>query len=159
MITSSKLGCEKYKMWSPVRVVRGAGIFLHDGKSCLLVHEKSSKMWGIPKGCKNSPTEDSQECSNRELREETGIENLPNHKQIGSYEILKYQIYEVEIERTNDLMPEPGEEVDDIKWVSFDDAIKSLKLNLLTRLILIRKTDTNRYRSFNSCRRSFLRKN
>ena len=57
----------------------GAGVLLHNGKKILLVCEKASKLWGIPKGHQED-NESYYDCWKRELKEETGIVFLPRYK-------------------------------------------------------------------------------
>lgn len=132
-------------------MITGAGVFLHNGRKVLLVHEKSSGMWGFPKGCKN-PNESNCDCWKRELWEETGINCLPRHKIVRHCDILRYNITEAELH--TDYLPsvKAGEEVHTAKWVSIRDATK-LHLNAITRKVLTQSAPRDPYRAFASCRR------
>ena len=64
----------------------GAIILNNNMDKCLMVFQKSSNLWGIPKGQKED-NEDSYVCMIREVKEEVGL-NLNNIK----FEILKSAI-------------------------------------------------------------------
>lgn len=108
----------------------GAGVYLHNSKMVLLVHQRASNMWGFPKGCKET-NECDNDCWKRELFEETGI-RLVQHEVKKSFCTLKYNI--VEIKLLTDDLPVPSlkdNEIADAKWVSFDNVLK-YKLNAVT---------------------------
>ena len=50
----------------------GALILNHGMNKCLMVFQKSSKLWGVPKGQKEK-NEDSFVCMVREVKEEVGL--------------------------------------------------------------------------------------
>lgn len=131
--------------------VTGAGVLLHNGRKVLLVHEKSSGMWGIPKGCKN-PDESNCDCWKRELKEETGIESLPRHKIIKDMDVLKYNITEAQIFTDHLPVAVPGDEIIETMWVSIKVAHK-LNLNALTRSVLRANHICDPYQAFRSCQR------
>ncbi len=105
-----------------------SGVLLLDSehKRCLIVHQRNSNMWSLPKG-HSQGCENEIETSFRELFEETGI-YLPNHryKYHGKISIsprvknsgcvcvcsIKSDYSNLDISNTNDV-----NEIDCVKWV------------------------------------------
>lgn len=117
----------------------GALILGNDLKNCLMVFQKSSKLWGIPKGQRENK-EDSFICMLREVREEIGL-NLNHIK----YEILGNIIYKESciyiIKLCLDILPilsppfEKGNEnheISRIEWVKIKNSLKR-KTNSITK--------------------------
>lgn len=118
----------------------GALILNADMDKCLMVFQKSSLLWGIPKGQKEE-NEDCYICMVREVKEEVGL-NLNNLK----YEILESitiheESYIYIIKLFLDPLPicsppfEDGNdnhEIEKIEWVNIEDAYKR-KNNSITK--------------------------
>jgi 8-oxo-dGTP pyrophosphatase MutT (NUDIX family) len=110
----------------------GALILNADMDKCLMVFQKSSLLWGIPKG-QLEENEDCYICMIREVKEEVGL-NLNNLK----FEILEsttihYESYIYIIKLLLDPLPicsppfEEGNdnhEIEKIEWVKLEDAYK-----------------------------------
>lgn len=118
----------------------GALILSNDLKNCLMVFQKSSKLWGIPKG-QREKKEDSFMCMLREVREEIGL-NLNHIKFEILGNIVMYKescIYIIRL--CLDILPilsppfEEGNEnheISKIEWVKLKDCFKR-KNNSITR--------------------------
>jgi mRNA-decapping enzyme subunit 2 len=118
----------------------GALIINSDMDKCLMVFQKSSLLWGIPKGQKEK-NEDCYICMVREVKEEVGL-NLNNLK----FEILESitihdESYVYIIKIFLDPLPicsppfEEGNdnhEIEKIEWVNIEDACKR-KNNSITK--------------------------
>jgi 8-oxo-dGTP pyrophosphatase MutT (NUDIX family) len=131
-----------------------AGVFLHNGRKVLLVHQIVSKMWSFPKGCKEEG-ECNDECWKRELEEETGITYIPFHKVTGSTDVLKYNITIVELFTDNLPTPKltlPNSEVDKVMWVDLDKVLK-MDLNAVTKQVIKSHAPVDPFRSFQSCQK------
>ena len=117
--------------------IKGAGVFLHNQHKVLLVLQRESKLWGLPKGSKN-PNEPVDECWRRELQEETGITYIPLYKIIEKIRILNYSITDIEI--LSSTLPWPKNKIDNKEivkaiWVDVKK-IHKMKLNAVTRPII-----------------------
>jgi len=129
----------------------GAGVLLHNGKKILLVCEKASKLWGIPKGHQED-NESYYDCWKRELKEETGIVFLPRYKIITESTILRYKIVEARL--LTDYLPEtiPGDEILETRWVNLN-MVLGMNLNAITRMAFRSTPLIDSYRSFRSVRK------
>jgi len=118
----------------------GALILSSDLKNCLMVFQKSSKLWGIPKG-QREKNEDSFMCMLREVREEIGL-NLNNIKFEILGNILIYKESYIYIIRLFlDILPilsppfergNQNHEISKIEWVKINDSFKR-KNNSITK--------------------------
>ena len=109
-------------------IVRAAGgIVCRDGK-ILLVHRPKYDDWTFPKG-KADPGESDEECALREVEEETGrrcslVRELGSSSYTDSRErpkVVRYWLMRPEGGRF-----EPTAEVDEIAWLSPEDAAERL---------------------------------
>lgn len=133
-------------------VITGAGVFLHNKKKVLLVYQKVSKLWSLPKGCKEKD-ECNDECWRRELEEETGISYLPFHKVTGNLNVLRYNITVVELFTDYLSTPHPkDDEIIEARWVSLKDALR-MKLNAVTKYVLKTQSPPDPFEHFKSCKR------
>lgn len=110
-------------------VVRAAGGVVwrtgDDGVEVLLVHRPRYDDWTFPKG-KRDPGESDEDCARREVEEETGLrcalgDELAPARYVdgnGRDKHVRYWAMTVEEARAW----EPGEEVDDRRWLSVDAA-------------------------------------
>lgn len=106
------------------------GVLMYDPneESVLLVYQKASKMWSIPKGSCNDG-EDHKECALRELAEETSIRIPVEHLIMRHIKHKNYIFYPVEVAkkqysyRIND-----RREIGEIKWVKLTE-VDGLPLN------------------------------
>jgi len=131
-----------------------AGVFLHNGKKVLLVHQIVSNMWSFPKGCKEKG-ECNNDCWKRELAEETGITYIPFHKVTGSVDVLKYNITIIELCTSHLPNPRltPNNEIDKVLWVDLDKAF-NMSLNAVTKMVLKTHLPVDPFKSFQSCQKS-----
>lgn len=116
---------------------KGAGVFLHNENKVLLVLQRESKMWSLPKGSKNE-NEKVDECWKRELEEETGITYIPIHKTIEKFNILNYHITDIEI--LSSTLPYPkiknyNKEIIKAIWVDINKLGK-FKFNAITKPVI-----------------------
>jgi len=95
------------------------------GLEVVLVHRPKYDDWTLPKG-KLEPGEDPLEAALREVREETGLDCAPGPA-LGSIEYVdssgrdKIVDYWLMTAANGEL--EPTNEVDEARWMSFDDAL------------------------------------
>jgi 8-oxo-dGTP diphosphatase len=91
----------------------------------LLVHRPKYDDWSLPKG-KRDPAETDEQCAVREVEEETGFrchldaELLPTAypDARGRQKVVRYWSMSVVSERPF----VPGHEIDELRWISVDDA-------------------------------------
>lgn len=122
----------------------GAIILNKNLTKCLMVFQKSSLFWGIPKGSKLDIYEDNFICMLREVKEEVGLDL--NHIKIdvlGSFTIhLEACIYVIKL----NLDPLPicsppmedgneNHEIEKVEWVKLEDAYKR-NTNSITKIVL-----------------------
>jgi len=127
-------------------MIVGAGVFLISNRSVLLVYQKQSGLWGIPKGHSND-RESIEDNWRRELREETGIDiryinDVYNGGKTRYFDIGgpircgKYKIKMLEVIgdkprcRIGD-----NHEIGVCEWVPVNEVMKR-KVNLPTKLIM-----------------------
>lgn len=99
------------------------GVLLYDPneESVLLVHQKASGMWSIPKGSLEDG-ETYQQCALRELREETNIRIPAEHLPTKYIKYKKYIFYPVEVTKKQ-YRPRimARDEIDKIEWVKLSE--------------------------------------
>lgn len=127
----------------------GALIIDPTAKYCLMVHQKRSNLWGIPKGRKEYVDESNDVCMRREVLEEVGLDfTIIPHKIISIMSVYpKAKIYLIQLtdKRTIDTMSytpplENGldnHEIDIIEWVPIYETVIR-KTNSITRKALNR---------------------
>jgi 8-oxo-dGTP diphosphatase len=115
------------------RLVRASGGVVsraRDGETeILLVHRPKYDDWSLPKG-KRDPAETDEQCAVREMEEETGLrcrlgrELLPTvyPDAHGRAKLVRYWAMSIVSERAF----VPGNEIDDLRWVSADDVAEVL---------------------------------
>jgi 8-oxo-dGTP diphosphatase len=103
------------------------GVVLRDGKVAV-VHRPKYDDWSLPKG-KLDPGESFEDAALREVEEETGlrctlVRELPavEYEVRGRPKLVRYWAMEVEGETPFD----PGEEVDEVRWLEPDEALALL---------------------------------
>ena len=104
-----------------------------DGK-VLVVFQKSSGMWGFPKGSMKF-VESFWQCAIRELREETGIESwqLTNYTRQVTHDRHHFFCF---VERTKPpIQIQDSEEIGELRWVSMYE-LQSLKKSRVTERLL-----------------------
>ena len=109
------------------RVEAAGGVVLSDGQ-VLLVHRPRYDDWTLPKG-KLDRGESFEEAALREVEEETGLvcrlgHELPSSEYRDNKDrpkIVRYWLMEVEGGEF-----EPNDEVDEVRWVSLDEAAGEL---------------------------------
>ena len=129
----------------------GALILNMDMNKCLMVFQKSSMMWGIPKGRKED-NEDNYLCMIREVKEEVGLQ-LNNIKfEILESGMVNSETYIYIIRLLLDSLPicsppfengDDNSEIEKIEWVSIKDAYlrknNSVTKNTLDKLKILKK--------------------
>ena len=103
---------------------------LHDGHALFLLIRDSYQKWGFPKGHLESG-ERSEDAAVREVREETGIDDLALRGQIETidwyfrfrgqliHKVCHFYLMETTQASTN---PQQAEGITACRWVSYDDA-------------------------------------
>jgi 8-oxo-dGTP diphosphatase len=109
------------------RVEAAGGVIVRDGR-VLLVHRPRYDDWSLPKG-KLDTGESFEEAALREVEEETGlrarlVRELPSveYEAKGRPKIVRYWL--MEAESGGDFVP--NDEVDEVRWLPFDDALSLL---------------------------------
>jgi 8-oxo-dGTP pyrophosphatase MutT (NUDIX family) len=107
---------------------------MHDGRALFLLIKDSYQNWGFPKGHLESG-ERAEDAAMREVREETGIDDLALRGRIETIDwyfrfrgqlILKvchFYLMETGQATTN---PQHAEGITACRWVSFDDALAAI---------------------------------
>jgi 8-oxo-dGTP diphosphatase len=109
---------------------------MHDGRIAV-VHRPEYDDWSLPKG-KLDPGEDFEEAAVREVREETGLEprvvrpldDVHYIDRKGRTKVVRYWVMEAD---PADF--EPNEEVDELRWVTPDEAADLLDYETDRRLV------------------------
>jgi 8-oxo-dGTP pyrophosphatase MutT (NUDIX family) len=109
-------------------IVRAAGGVVVRDEEILLVHRPKYDDWTFPKG-KADPDESDEDCALREVEEETGFRcslerELPSSSYTdsrGRAKVVRYWLMRPEGGRF-----EPTPEIDEIAWMSRDDAAGQL---------------------------------
>ena len=119
----------------------GAFILNHSLTKCLMVFQKSSSYWGIPKGSKLDSKENEFVCMLREVKEEVGLNfNYIKYELLGKIDIHNdscifimriflnpLPICSPPLEDNND-----NHEIEKIEWVPLKEAYKR-HINSITR--------------------------
>jgi 8-oxo-dGTP diphosphatase len=112
-----------------IRAAGGVVVRDEDGvREVVLVHRPKYDDWTLPKG-KALPGESDEDCALREVEEEAGLRcELGPELESSSYEasagrpkVVRYWLMQPVGGRVR-----PAYEVDDARWVTFDDAEQSL---------------------------------
>lgn len=110
--------------------VHAAGAVVRDEAGrIVVVHRPRRSDWSLPKG-KHEPGESDEEAAHREVLEETGIEG----DIVGDLGEVRYRDHRGRAKRvryfrmvaTSAPPFEPNAEVDDIRWVTADEAVALL---------------------------------
>lgn len=108
-----------------MRVFEECGTIVFDrrGESVLIIFQKESQKWGLPKG-HIDPKEGNNyfECAKRELEEETGIMmNLIKYRRVGTCVIRNKIFYIVQLMKdVHRLRPMDHNEIGEIKWLNVE---------------------------------------
>jgi 8-oxo-dGTP pyrophosphatase MutT (NUDIX family) len=107
---------------------------LHEGSALFLLIKDSYQNWGFPKGHLESG-ERAEDAAMREVREETGIDDLALRGRIETidwyfrfrgqliHKICHFYLMETSQATTN---PQHAEGITACRWVSFDDALSAI---------------------------------
>jgi 8-oxo-dGTP diphosphatase len=98
----------------------------------LLVHRPKYDDWSLPKGKRDHPDEPDEDCALREVEEETGLRcrlgtELPSRSyrdRHGKPKVVRY--WSMEPVNAGDSVFTPDDEVDEIRWVTRDEARRLL---------------------------------
>lgn len=117
----------------------GAIVFDRLGESVLIIFQKESQKWGLPKG-HIDPKEGVNyfECAKRELEEETGIMmNLIKYRRVGTCVIRNKIFYIVQLMKdVHRLRPMDHNEIGEIKWLNVEQIhsfVKAQQCNVTLR--------------------------
>ena len=109
---------------SAPRVRAGGGVVVRDGRLAV-VHRPRYDDWSLPKG-KLDPGETWEQGALREVEEETGLRcTLGEPLQSANYTDRRGRAKEVRywrMEVAEDLGFTPGDEIDEVRWLSPDEA-------------------------------------
>jgi len=124
----------------------GALIVNKSMSHCLMVHQKRSQLWGVPKGRKDFKEETFEDCMRREIKEEVDLKiNEIPHDVLDVMSIYsKTKIYLIQL-KSDDLFEchaplEDGKEnheIDVVEWVPVEEAL-ARKTNSITKRSLRR---------------------
>jgi 8-oxo-dGTP diphosphatase len=106
----------------------GGGVVVDEEGRVLLVHRPEYDDWSLPKG-KLDKGESFEEAALREVEEETGVRcelvrSLPDvrYSVRGKPKVVRYWLMRV----VSDSGFEPNSEVDEVRWVSPEEAVEVL---------------------------------
>jgi 8-oxo-dGTP pyrophosphatase MutT (NUDIX family) len=110
-----------------------------DKQSCLLVQQKHTGKWSVPKGSK-VPHETIRECMEREFWEETGLVlKKCRYRYFSTHRYKKYHIQVLQLlhgHHTLKLQPRDTREIEKVEWVPLRQAQTHHRLNMITRYVL-----------------------
>ena len=109
-----------------------------DKMSCLLVQQKHTGKWSVPKGSK-VPNETIRDCMEREFWEETGvILKKCRYRYFSTYRHKKYHIQVLQLlhpHHTLKLQPRDTREIEKVEWIPLRQ-VPNHRLNMITRYVL-----------------------
>jgi ADP-ribose pyrophosphatase YjhB (NUDIX family) len=131
-----------------VRETTSGGIVFRrnqEGKIEILLIQDAKNRWTIPKG-HVEPNEEPKQTAEREIREETGLQEMKVHNWLGKVNfryrrtqtlvLMTMHIYLVQGQGdTNNLNPEDW--LSDIKWFPANQAIDKIAYDDISKLILV----------------------
>jgi 8-oxo-dGTP pyrophosphatase MutT (NUDIX family) len=110
-----------------------------DKQYCLLVQQKHTGKWSVPKGSK-MPDETIRECMEREFWEETGlILKKCRYRYYSTHRYKKYHIQVLQLlhgHHTMRLQPRDTREIEKVEWTPIRHAQTQHRLNMITRYVL-----------------------
>lgn len=116
----------------------GALIISQRGDTCLLVRQRDTKKWGLPKGSRNLD-ENPKEGMVREVLEETGLDlDRCRHRVVGWHRRQKYMIFVIRLQQPHQhirICPRDSNEIDCAQWLKWND-VPGLLMNHITRVTL-----------------------
>jgi 8-oxo-dGTP diphosphatase len=117
-----------------VAIKAAGGVIVRDG-SVLLVHRPRHDDWSFPKG-KLEPGETWEQAALREVEEETALVCSLGEEVGRTHYVVEEQAKEVRYFRmTSDGEARAKNEIDDVRWLSFDEARRLLTYERDRRLL------------------------
>lgn len=126
----------------------GGIVFRHNAKTSaveILLMQDAKNRWTIPKG-HVEPGEEPRQTAEREIREETGLQEMKVHNWLGKVNfryrrnhtlvLMTMHIYLVEGLGNSDKL-HPEDWLNDIKWLSTADAVDKIAYEDIGKLILM----------------------
>jgi 8-oxo-dGTP diphosphatase len=124
-------------------IVAAGGVLIDRKNRVLLVHRPRYDDWSFPKG-KIDPDETIEKGALREVKEETGLDcRIVRRLTASSYKYRTRRrgslrpkvVHYFLMKRTSGRLRVPGDEVDQAKWFTLDDAARVLTYPLDRRII------------------------
>jgi 8-oxo-dGTP pyrophosphatase MutT (NUDIX family) len=121
---------------SKTKIIAGGGLVLNDAGELLMIFRRGK--WDLPKG-KLDDGETILECAVREVKEETGLQQIEHGELIGityheyfdpylKEEVIKESHwYAMRVRGTQTLTPQIEEDITEIKWVAGDGLEECLR--------------------------------
>jgi 8-oxo-dGTP pyrophosphatase MutT (NUDIX family) len=130
------------------KIVAAGGLVLNEQNELLMMFRRGH--WDLPKG-KLDDGETILECAVREVKEETGLQNIVPGKKIGTtvheyfdihvLNFVQKETHWFEMNAKNDqaLIPQTDEDIVELKWVQKKDIEKYLKQSYKNIIDIIKK--------------------
>jgi 8-oxo-dGTP pyrophosphatase MutT (NUDIX family) len=133
-----------------IRETSSGGVVYRSGKKSeveILMIQDSKGRWSIPKGKLNS-AETSKEAAEREIREETGLQDMIvldwlgkvnfRYRRKNSLVLKTMHVYLVMAEgETSNLQKEEVDHITKVKWFSVNEALDKIEYEDIGKLILL----------------------
>ncbi|MBL7711385.1 MAG: NUDIX hydrolase [Chitinophagaceae bacterium] len=124
LVDADRAQLEKELLWNFYPVYSGGGVVVNENGAILMILRRGK--WDLPKG-KLDEGEDIEQCALREVREETGLEQVTLGERIGNtmhiYSMnnqlmLKYtEWYLMRASVKSSLLPQEEEKIEEVRWV------------------------------------------
>ena len=131
------------------RILAAGGVVVNEKNEILFIYRHSK--WDLPKGHVEKG-ESFEDCALREVKEETGINNLQINKYIGTTEheyfdgfigtdaIKETHWFEMRTGRDESLLPQTEEGIEWIRWIPKGDVFLFLKNSYKNIIEIVKKS-------------------